>query len=660
MNPLNSLVITTLFESPEGDGVSNQCYRDIVIRILKKILPKDFFEWKGMDEATHQHQKQILHQVIPLITCSDTRNFPGTLSFFVLSKYRSNSFKFFFQMISHWLTPGRRLNVVLLYATDFRLTYISEEVYSICEVMISVADRVEFKEIESNFPIIATEIALGIQSEFYARRLMEIKGLTADDKTALIQGFIALLVERFPNHYDNDIFTEMQHILVTCRDDFKAVRQARHLSRIISIQYLFRKGLREALKKNSHRRYLHLKLFRALIQTSEGSKRVLSVLVGVNFIRDQESFGERNLIKAIQHYIPSAIPLENSFFIDKQRSQNICLSYIEVEKQDGTSFTSAEFRKLRRELPGNLKNRVERRLHTVFMPRNEEEVMRNILTLTNQIKYVRDIPQVSITFDEQAYAHLYFTVILARLLKPESCSIADLFKQSNSSAEYLHDRTKIMGYVRKKYAKEATVFRLKLPKENFLRADHSIDLYKARQTVVNELLDVIGEIRDYNGGMISKQHELLSAIREALSDVKEYDELLLENFFYSLAPVVVRTLVDPLAFKTLFLMLLEGLKEHKSEGYYLNFHTDPYNIFALMIIEEVSLREHIHRALQDLHIPSAELAYASIKTHGYSCLGYICCARDHQKKENFFQVITHVLKSWENTHTVAKVSSLPH
>ena len=147
------------------------------------------------------------------------------------------------------------------------------------------------------------------------------------------------------------------------------------------------------------------------------------------------------------------------------------------------------------------------------MPRNEEEVMRNILILTNQIKYVRDIPQVAITFDEQAYAHLYFTVILARLLKPESTSLADLFKKGNSIAEYLHDRTKVMGFVRKKYAKEATVFRLKLPKDGFLRADHSIDLYKARQTVVGELLKVVGEIRDYNGGMISKQHELLSTIR---------------------------------------------------------------------------------------------------------------------------------------------------
>lgn len=646
--PSDLLTISTLFESPEGDEVSNQNYRDVLIRTLKKILPADFFEHKETREATLSYQKGILQKVIPLITCSNTRNFPGTLSFFSLSKYRPNSFKFFFEMISRWLTPGRRLNVVLVHATDFRLTHLSEKIYTLCEVIIKVTDLAEFEEIQHNYPIIEAELELGIHSEFYAQRILEIKGVSADDKTALIQGFIAFLVKRFPHHYDRDVFTEMQHILVMCRDEFKAARQARHLSRIISIQYLFRKNLREAIRKNSHRRYLSLKIFRSIIQTSAGRKRILGVLVGVNLLRDQENFGEKHLLKAIQHYIPSAMTIEHSFFIHKLAPENICISYIEVEKKDGTDFTTSEIRKLRRELPSHLKNRIEHRLHNVFMPRNEEEIMRNILTLTNQIKYVRDIPQVLITFEEQAYAHLYFTVILARLLKPDSCSIADLFKKGNSNFEYLHERTKIMGHVRKKYAKEATVFRLKLPKENFLRIDHSIDLYKARLTVVRELSKIIGEIRDYNGGMISKEHELLSSIRDLLSDVKDYDELLLENFFYSLAPVVVRALLDPAAFRTLFLMLLEGLKEYKQEGYYLKFYEEPYNIFSLVIAEDFSVKDNIHRAIQELHIPSTELAYACVKTLGNTCMGYICCVHDLQKKERLRQAIT---QSCELSHS---------
>ena len=111
----------------------------------------------------------------------------------------------------------------------------------------------------------------------------------------------------------------------------------------------------------------------------------------------------------------------------------------------------------------------------------------------------------------------------------------------------------------------------------------------------------------------------------------------MENFFYSLAPVIIRALLDPDAFKTLFLMLVEGLREYKSEGCYLKFFTESSNLFALIIVEDFNLRDSIYRAIQDIHIPSTELAYASVKTHGYSCLGFICCAHDLQKKNSFFK-----------------------
>lgn len=642
---LEPLTITPLFDSAEGDNISNEHYCLIILRSLQKILPPEFFEQKETVEATCAHQKNKLRQFIPLVTCSETCSVSGTLSFFVLSKHRPNSFKFFFEMISSWLTPGRRLNVTLAYAADFQLSHLGEGIYTICEIVVRVSNLAELEEIRRNFPIIKSEIAIGIHSEFYAQRILEIKGVSADDKTSLVQRFIAFLVQRFPHVYDTDIFTEMQYVLVTCHDDFKAARHHRHLSRIISVQYLFRKALREAINKNAQRRHLSLKIFRAHIRTSTGRKRVLCLVVGVNFFRDQETFGEKHLLKAVQHYIPSSSSVEHSFLINKTGSENICIAYLELEKQDGSDFTQAEIRHLRHELPAKIKNRVEYRLHPVFMPRNEEEVMRNMLILTNQLKYVRDIPQMMIMFDEQAQAHLYFTIIVARVLKPESQSIADLFKHSTTTADYFHDRTKITGYIRKKYAKEATVFRLRLSKDHFLRADHSIDLYKARQTVVNEISKVIGEIRDYNGGMISKQHELLLSIRRLLAEVKDYDELLLENFFYSLAPVVVRAVIDPKAFRTLFLMLHEGIKEYKHEaGYYLKSYKDPYNLFILVIIEDLHVKEALKRAIGELAIPSMELAYAHVKTPSSIYLGYICCTHDLQKREQVFQTIEQTLK----------------
>lgn len=648
-HPSHPLIIEPLFGSLIKQEADRNYYQEAIRQILRKILPDDFFQEKETETSTREHRLKFLNQTIPLIVRSELAQFPGVLSFFSLSRCCSNSFKFFLKMISRWLIPGQRLNVILIYAADFCLPNVSDETYSVCEIIVRLETMQEFLEVRKHFPIIAGEIALGIHSSYLSQRILEFKGLSVDEKISLIQGYIVRLVQRFPAACDMDVLTEMQYILVTCSNEFKAARQARHLSRIIGMQYFFRKALRDSIKKKPHHRHLNLKIFRAVIQHLGNAKKILGIVVGINLSRDQEVFEDKHLIKAINHYVPSAQAVEHTFFLNKSGAlENIYTFYMEIEKKDGSGFTSSEIRKLQRELPADLKNCIEHKLYAVFMPRNEEEVMRNLLSLSNQIKYKRDIPQVFISFDEQAYSHLFFTVILARVLKPGSCSILELFKKANTFSEYIHERTKIMGYIRNKYAKEASVFRLKLPMKNFLRADHSIDLYKARQSIVAELSNIVGEVRDYNGGMLSKQHEQLADIQELLaSEGKEYNGLLLENFFYSLSPVIVRALVDPVTFKTLFIMLLDGIKEYKQEGYYFKHYVESYNIFALVITEDLQFKDTLNHALHDLYIPPAELGVAYTKTNGNACIGYICCAQDPAKKELFLQVIQDALQEWK-------------
>ena len=83
--------------------------------------------------------------------------------------------------------------------------------------------------------------------------------------------------------------------------------------------------------------------------------------------------------------------------------------------------------------------------------------------------------------------------------------------------------------------------------------------------------------------------------------------------------MVPRALLDPEAFKTLFLMLLEGLKEYKYEEDLFKFRTEAFNIFVLLIVEDFSIKDKIHQALQELHIPSTYLAVAHVRTHGNKC-----------------------------------------
>src|SRR5262249_49375099 len=140
---------------------------------------------------------------------------------------------------------------------------------------------------------------------------------------------------------------------------------------------------------------------------------------------------------------------------------------------------------------------------------------RNILALSKQIRYLRDIPQVIISFEEQTDRNLIFRIIYVRLLLEEKKPLG--LNDNSTFLRFMPERTKVVGYLRKKYEKEATVFRVKFAKDSFLRGDHSIDLYKARQALVNELNRLFGEFRDFNGGMIAKQNELLTEVKTYLA-----------------------------------------------------------------------------------------------------------------------------------------------
>lgn len=636
----------------------NAFYHDAVQHALHEILADAIdFEPEGGAERGLEQRRQ-LHSLLPLITSRPCSGLPGEMSFFSLSRSRANAFKFFFDMISCWLVPGKRLNVSMIYAADFRMPDLGDEIYTLCEIKIHIENQQELDQILRNLPIIETELRLGIESNRYARRILGIKGLSADEKTAMIQEDIAYLVNRLPKEFDLDVLTEMQHVLIMCRDEFKADRECRHLSRIISLHYLFRRALREAVKRAPLKRHLSMKLFRSRLNSPVGARNVLSIVVGVNFFRDKEIFEKTHLLKAIQNFIPSAQAVESSFFANRHGSEQICTMYLEIEKCNSEEFSPKEIQMLRQKLPSELKDRVEQLLHPVFLPRNEEEIIRNILSLSNQIKYLRDIPQVFISFDEQTHTNLCFIIILVRVLKPDTVPIQELFKNSNTFLTYIQDRCQHAGTLRRKYKKEATVFRVKFPKDLFLRLDHSIDLNKARQTVVSELCSIIGEFRDFNGGMISRQNELLCKVRDLLSQKIKYNELLLENFFYSLTPVIMRTVLEAEAVSALFLLLLESI-EHTliDESPSIKISQQANFVFAIVKVDDRSVKDELSRALGRLQLHSSQLASSIVSVYDIIYLGYIYRSDEKEKQQAFCQTLQHAVESWKRSHCPLPVSN---
>lgn len=626
-------------------------YNEATLCCLKKILPEGFFDVKEEDAEAITDFTEQFKAMLPIVKTVPSDNVNEHISFFMLCRYRPNAFKFFFEMMSRWLVPGKRLDVLMIYAVDFRFLDVGDDVYTVCEVMVSVTEPSDLPELHCNLPIIEMEARIGVDSAYHARRILEIKGLTTDEKMAMIQEYVTHLVRRLPKKFDRDLFTEMQHMLVICSEEFKQERASRHLSRIIGTHYVFRKELLDSVKTMPERRHLRLRLFPSTIRKENESQSVLSVLVGVNFLKDKEVFEEQHLLTAIQNYLPSVKSVKGSFYANRRGTEHICTVYLEIYKIDGDSFTPAEIKLLRQELIVDLKDRIGYLMHPVFMPRNEEEIMRNVLALSNQIKYIRDLPQVFISFDEQTQYHLFFNLILVRVSVPGSLSVQELLKKSNSTLEYIHDRCKMLGMLRNKYTKEAFIFRVKISNSNFLRVDHSIDLYKARQHVVDELTLAIGELRDYNGGMISKQHELLCSLRELLAkEGVKYNELLLENFFYSLTPVIMRTVLEPNALKELFGMLLEAIENEffSSEDYSIRMHSDANFVYVMLTANDLSVKEDLSRALNKLPRQSAGLATSFVQVHNIPCIGYIYRCDDPHAQNLFMRTVQLTLKDWQD------------
>lgn len=640
--------IQILFDATK-ENPSLPFYRKALYESLRWIIPEGLFDVKG-DKSEEQIKKR-LQASLPLIRATPVSTSPSVMSFYCLFRYRVNAFKFFFDLVSQWLVPGKRLDVVLVHALDFRFPELGESVYTLCEVMLRVETKEDLESIQKNFPIIETEAILGVDSAYYARKILEIKGISPDQKTALIHQRMATLVKRMPALFSQDLFSEMQHILVLCDDDFKLQRSVRHLSRLISTHYAFRKRLLSQNKQKSATRYLFAKFYKEHVLFPHGEKQVLGIVIGLNFLRDKEVLEQRHLMRAIQQYVPQAEAIDQTFFINRKVQEPIATIYLEIEKNDGTLFTKEELDVLRSKLPRDLQHHVARLTLPVFMPRNEEEIMRNILSLSHQIKYVRDIPQVFISFDEQTERNLLFTIIIVRLLKDNEKSIQEMFKGADSFLKYLHDRTRIVGSLRKKYNKEATVFRVKFPKDKFLRGDHAIDLYKARQAVVSELSRVLGEFRDFNGGMISKQNELINQVRTHLTNEGvKHNDILLENFYYSLSPVIMRTVLEPHAFKSLFQMLTEaqekGIPEGERCSLMCKYETE--FTYVMMSAPHRSILDELSKPLNKFQQAGSDLIQGYAKIPGQVAMGYIFRSADLHQQDQFRQVLAQQIKNLES------------
>ncbi len=680
--------------SPHGiNSVEFDAYVAFIEQVLRNLLPIDLMTalTLGNDRDTIQRCIFSLYEELPFIAWNNPEIAPCTLCVNLLchSEFTGGVGRYLCDSVSRWLIPGKFLNVSSVRSLDFRFVAYPEQKLFFNQVLVDIETDQQLQIIRSNWQNLQKEIRLSILAVRHARNVISMKKLSSEQKKALIEENIASVIaplaknaehnifnqmhnfwlhlsaedkiqqiqegvakeEQRPKNFENSIFHEIKHSILLFGNQFTSVRDLRHVSRLISYQYLFRKTLTRLVLKSPEERHLQLKLLKTKLCSLSNAKKgntVLGILGAINVLRENELFEERHIIEAINHCIPGVRKVENSSVLDRREPDTIRLFYLEIEKIDTTPFSIEEIKALNKNLPHELKESVESLLHPVLMPRNEEEIMRNILLLSQQLTYINDLPQVIISFNSQTEQSLHFTVILLRILLDNALSLPEIFASSKTKLKIDELEIKQVGLLRKRYPKESSVFKVSLDKKKFLRRDFTLDLFKARQEVSLEMDRIFNGIRDFNGGILSKQQEVFQTLKGLVNTSSSQNDFLLENFFYSITPPLRQSLIAPASLKTLFNLMQQAIQaDYKKETFSLNgqFESDQLLIMAASPLS--SLKEELFFLITRLKIPSAELSCTYVNAHGINCIGYIYQNNDPNIRNLFYSTLMGCLKEWQ-------------
>ncbi|MES2121538.1 MAG: hypothetical protein V4492_02030 [Chlamydiota bacterium] len=680
--------------SPRGiSTIEFDAYVTFIEQILRYTLPEELVIALSAkrDDATIKKNVLLLGEHLPLLRWNDPERAPCTLCISVLcpSDYTGGVGRYLCDTFSRWLIPGKFLNISSVRSLNFTFISYPENNLYFHQLLLDIDNDRDLAVIKDNWIHLEREIRLSILSVRHARKIVSAKQLSSDQKKAMIEENLASVIDIPLNHlsdnvfnhmhhllmqlssedkikqiqeqispylaqkpksFDREIFQEIKHFILLFEGEFTASRDLRHVSRLISFLFLFRKTLTRLLLSAPEKRHLSLKLLKTKIGSSQAkSKTVLAIVGAMNVLRENELFEERHIIDVISHCLPPIDAIPNSIILDRRSHDPIRLFYLEIEKQDKTAFTLQEIQDLKKELPRELKESVESIVHPVLMPRNEEEIMRNTLLLSQQLKFVSDLPQVIISFNAQTEESLLFTVILLRIVRSNTRSLTEIFSSIPSEIEVQEIETRKVGLLRKRLPKEANVFKVSLNKKKYIRKDFTIDLFKARQAVSKELGRILKGIRDFNGGILSKQQEVFHELRALVNETSSNKDFLLENFFYSISPPLRQSLIPAASLKALFTLMQEALEaDFKNEPYFLKAQFENDQLFLMAASPYPRIKEELSTLLTKLQIPTAELSYTYVNAYGISCLGYLYQNRDPNIRNLFFSTLLSFLQEWKS------------
>jgi oligopeptide transport system substrate-binding protein len=592
--------------------------------------------------STHKSFLGELEKKLPFMHWEIAERAPGEISIYLLTKQIKDHDigKFFSDMVGSWLLTGLEAQILSTKQATFYFQDFIKTGYFVSEIICFIEDETSLFTVKERIGAIESEIALGATSPHHARHIFSTMGLSLEQKTALIHKTILNLSEKKFQASAADIYVETHHFLLACDDEFKRLRDVAQMVRIICYHNWFRRKHRQEKKQSeSGTRKISFKIMKTSLKFAFGQKKVLGIVISINFLHEYERFQAKHILRACQKLLPHNISIvPHSFFSYEHPVDGVHSFYMEIEKKEEKDFKTDEIQLLKRNLEHELSLSIEQLSHKLFMPPNEEEVFRNIMLLNQEIRYVKDIPHVIVSFRGQTETSLSFLVIVVHVIHDDNYPrLEQLLENRSPFIRFSTHSKKIVGYIRNKYPKEAYSLFVECQKSPFIRQDHSIDLLRAREYVLVNIQRVLGKLRDFNGGLIWQQNQLLSSIKEHLSQDELKHEFHLDNLFHSISPILMKSLLPPEAIKTLLQLFLELSTDESVTTICCKEVRIEQGVCVMISSQDAALLDDAHKHIMEHQCKDLELAQTSLKAFGSSFQGYVLLSQNAETLKKFLQ-----------------------
>lgn len=616
--------------------------------ILESLFPKELI-FEDPSDFTHWGKKHL-----PLIQWSECSLFPGSLIVQLLcsKNARLQIESFFPDIIRRWTLPSKEASLLSFCHMYFSLKGVPDKTFFVGEARILIETAHDLHHAITNLKLLSKEIVTALESSQHAAYLLTTRGTLPALRVTSIHRLLNHWIQKFPNHIDEKVLDEMGLLLATASKEFFEQRNIRHICRIVTLTHLFRKSLLHSLMHSPDSRHIQVKLLHTLLSFPFCLKPVLGCLIVINLNEEYERLEEKHILSAVKKWAPEAALVKGSYYCCYHKTEKLKVLYLELEKENGHRFSHSERKRVQQKLKEHLSDHIEKVKSSIFVARNEEDILKNILMLRREIRSTKDLPQAIIAIDEQTSTEIIFHIVLVFITKFDRLRLGKLLEKSPNKYSVFIERTQCVGYLRKNHPIDACVFRLHLPRDpSLLRNDLSLNFYGAREKVVHFLQSAIGEFRDYNGGLILKQTETLSKLKQQFPDTTQTTSDLVENFFYSITPIEKQAVVSFSCLTSLFQLLLESLRLEisKPSDYFLKFEEHNHSTLVILRFQEISLKDHLLPALNSSPYSATNLTTSEFTVKGTKAICYMYEHQDEKNRKKWSSLVRTAVEKW-HTH----------